>query len=87
MGCEVTVLSRSLEKKDLALKLGAKDMILTTNKEEFNKANRSFDFILDTISADHDINAYAGLLKTDGTIIIGERNYFFYIYIFNYKIY
>ena len=70
MGCEVTVLSRSKSKRDLALKLGAHNFLLTTDEEAFKAANRSFNFILDTVSAKHDVNAYASLLKTNGTLII-----------------
>lgn len=70
MGCEVTVLSRSESKKDLAMKLGAHNFLITKDEEAFKAANRSLDFILDTVSAKHDLNAYASLLKTNGTLII-----------------
>jgi uncharacterized zinc-type alcohol dehydrogenase-like protein len=70
MGCKVTVLSRSKSKEEEALDLGADKVLITTNESEFKAASRSFDFILDTVSAKHDLNAYCGLLKTDGTLII-----------------
>jgi alcohol dehydrogenase (NADP+) len=70
MGCNVTVLSRTRAKQQDALDLGADKVLITTNESEFKAASRSFDFILDTVSAKHDLNAYTGLLKTDGTLII-----------------
>ncbi|KAJ3197177.1 hypothetical protein HK101_005456 [Irineochytrium annulatum] len=70
MGAHVTVLSRSAGKEAEALKLGAENVLIYTNEDAFKSANRSFDFIVDTVSAKHDINAMAGLLRTDGTLII-----------------
>ncbi|KAJ3261671.1 hypothetical protein HK103_004622 [Boothiomyces macroporosus] len=70
LGCEVTVLSRSASKNDEAFKLGAKKVLITTNENAFKAANRSFDYILDTVSAKHDLGAYLTLLKTDGTLVI-----------------
>ena len=70
MGCKVTVLSRSKTKENDALRLGADKVLITTNESEFKASARSFDFILDTVSAKHDLNAYTTLLKTDGTLII-----------------
>ncbi len=69
-GAEVTVLSRSDDKKKDALRLGADDHQATGNPETFAKLARRFDFILDTVSAPHDFNAYLELLKTDGTMIL-----------------
>lgn len=69
-GAEVTVLSRSDDKKQDALRLGAADHQATGNPETFAKLARRFDFILDTVSAPHDFNAYLELLKTDGTMIL-----------------
>ncbi|RKH26368.1 NAD(P)-dependent alcohol dehydrogenase [Corallococcus sp. CA041A] len=70
MGAEVTVLSTSPSKRDDALALGATHFEATSDKATFKKLRRSFDFILDTVSAQHDYNAYLSLLKTDGTMII-----------------
>jgi uncharacterized zinc-type alcohol dehydrogenase-like protein len=70
MGAHVTVLSRTPAKNDLAHKLGAEKVLITTDPEAFKVAQRSFDFILDTVSGDHDIDAYLSLLKTDGTLIM-----------------
>ena len=70
MGAHVTVLSTSPSKRDDALKLGADDFAATGDKQTFKKLAGSFDFILDTVSAAHDYNAYLGLLRHDGTMIL-----------------
>jgi alcohol dehydrogenase (NADP+) len=70
MGAEVTVLSTSPGKREDALALGAKHFAATSDKDTFKKLRSSFDFVLDTVSAPHDYNAYLSLLKTDGTMII-----------------
>jgi len=70
MGTEVTVLSTSEWKQTDAKRLGAADFALTSQPETFTRLQRHFDFILDTVSAPHDYNAYVNLLKTDGTMIL-----------------
>ena len=70
MGAQVTVLSHSAAKRDAALSLGADDFIDTSSEEAFNKNSRRFSFILDTVSAQHDYNAYLGLLKRDGNMVL-----------------
>ena len=70
MGAHVTVLSTSPSKRDDALKLGADDFAATSDKDTFKRLAGSFDFILDTVSAPHDYNAYLGLLRRDGTMIL-----------------
>ncbi len=70
MGAKVTVLSTSPSKRDDALKLGADDFAASSDKEAFKKLAGSFDFILDTVSAPHDYNAYLNLLRRDGTMIL-----------------
>jgi uncharacterized zinc-type alcohol dehydrogenase-like protein len=70
MGAHVTVLSHSPNKREDALKLGADDFVVTQEAEAFEKNARRFDFILDTVSAQHDYNAYLGLLKRDGTMVL-----------------
>ena len=70
MGAEVTVLSTSPSKKEDALKLGAHHFAATADKATFKQLAGSFDFILDTVSAEHDYNAYLGLLKVDGTMVL-----------------
>ncbi len=70
MGAKVTVLSTSPSKREDALMLGADDFAATSDKQTFKKLAGSFDFILDTVSAPHDYNAYLGLLRRDGTMIL-----------------
>jgi alcohol dehydrogenase (NADP+) len=68
-GAEVTVLSTSPKKEEDAKKLGAHDFVVTTDKAQVKAAMGTFDFILDTVSAEHDFKMYLSLLKTDGTLI------------------
>lgn len=65
-GAEVTVLSTSPEKEDDAKKLGAHKFVVTKDANQLESVAGSFDFILDTVSAPHDLNMYIGLLKTKG---------------------
>lgn len=69
-GAHVTVFTTSPRKKEDALRLGAHDVILSTSTGEMQKHAGTFDFILDTIAADHDINAYLNMLGHDGNITL-----------------
>ena len=70
LGAEVTLFSRSAGKVADAKKLGAHEVIITKDEEELeNQANR-FDFIIDTVSASHNINAFLGVLKRDGVLCL-----------------
>ncbi|EIC30368.1 MULTISPECIES: NAD(P)-dependent alcohol dehydrogenase [Methylomicrobium] len=69
-GAHVTVLSHSPGKRDDALKLGADDFIVTSEAEAFTRNAGRFSFILDTVSATHDYNAYLNLLGLDGTMVL-----------------
>jgi uncharacterized zinc-type alcohol dehydrogenase-like protein len=69
-GAHVVVFTTSPNKKEDALRLGADEVVVSRNAEEMHKHTGSFDFILDTISADHDINAYLNLLTRDGNITL-----------------
>ena len=69
-GAHVAVFTTSPGKKEDALRLGAHEVIISTNPEEMQKHAGSFDFILDTISADHDINAYINMLGFEGNITL-----------------
>lgn len=69
-GAEVTVLSTSPNKEQAAKDLGAHKFVVTSNEEQFKAVQGNFDFILDTVSAPHDINLYLSLLKTNGTHIV-----------------
>ena len=68
MGADVTVFTTSQSKVEDAKKLGAHNVILSKDSKQMEAAANSFDFILDTVSADHDIGAYLNLLKRDGTL-------------------
>jgi uncharacterized zinc-type alcohol dehydrogenase-like protein len=70
LGAHVVVFTTSPGKKDDALRLGAHEVILSTNAEEMQKQAGSFNFILDTIAAKHDINAYINMLGLDGNITL-----------------
>ncbi|MCA6094544.1 NAD(P)-dependent alcohol dehydrogenase [Streptomyces sp. SCA3-4] len=69
MGAEVTVLSQSLRKKDDGLRLGADHYHATSDPATFEALAGTFDLILNTVSADLDLDAYIGLLKTGGTLV------------------
>ena len=70
LGTEVTVLSTSEGKRKEAERLGAAAFVVTSDPETFAQHQRGFDYILDTVSAPHDYNAYLNLLKTDDTMIL-----------------
>ena len=70
MGAEVTVLSQSLNKEADGKRLGADHYYATSDKETFKKLRGTFDLILNTVSAPLDWNAYAALLKPEGTLCI-----------------
>jgi alcohol dehydrogenase (NADP+) len=70
MGAEVTVLSQSLSKKDDGLKLGADHYYATSDAETFTKLAGSFDLIICTVGVAIDWNAYLGLLKVDGSMVV-----------------
>ncbi len=69
-GAQVVVFTTSSNKKDDALRLGADEIVISKNADEMQKHAGSFDFILDAVSADHDINAYINLLRRDGNITL-----------------
>jgi len=70
LGAHVVVFTTSPGKTDDALRLGADEVAVSRNDDEMNKHAGSFDFILDTVSANHDINAYLALLKHDGNLTL-----------------
>src|SRR5687767_14796610 len=70
MGAEVTVLSTSPSKEADARKLGAHNFLNTKDADATAAAGGGFDLILDTISANHDYNAYLGLLGLNGVMVI-----------------
>lgn len=68
-GAEVTMLSHSPSKEADAKRLGAHHFALTSKEETLQSLTKSFDFIIDTVSAPHDYNVYLNLLNTDGVMI------------------
>jgi uncharacterized zinc-type alcohol dehydrogenase-like protein len=75
-GADVVVFTTSPGKKDAARALGADDVVVSRNADEMEKHAGSLDFILDTVSASHDINAYLNLLRHDGNLTLvgaGEK--------------
>ena len=70
MGAEVTVFSRSPNKEQDAIKLGAKKFVITTDLKNFDPLMGQLDLIIDTVSANHDFSPYLGTLKTGGTHIL-----------------
>src|SRR5947209_4505531 len=69
-GAHVAVFTTSPNKKEDALRLGADEVVISLNADEMKKHEDSFDFILDAVSADHDINAYLRLLGRDGNLTL-----------------
>ena len=69
-GAEVTLFTTSPNKKDDAHRLGAQHVVISKDQAEMDKHVRSFDFILDTVSGEHDLNAYLNLLKRDGAMVL-----------------
>ncbi|MER5182516.1 NAD(P)-dependent alcohol dehydrogenase [Streptomyces sp. NPDC002896] len=70
MGAEVTVLSRSLAKKDDGLRLGADHYYATSDPATFEQLAGTFDLIVNTVSAELDVDAYLNLLTVNGTLAI-----------------
>jgi alcohol dehydrogenase (NADP+) len=69
-GARVVVFTTTPGKAEDAVRLGAHDVVISKNAAEMEKQLGSFDFILDTVSAVHDLNAYLDLLKRDGTLTL-----------------
>jgi alcohol dehydrogenase (NADP+) len=69
MGAEITVLSQTLSKKDDGLRFGAKHYYATSERSTFKELASSFDLILNTVSANLNIDAYLRLLRVDGTLV------------------
>ena len=69
-GAHTVLFTTSPGKREDALRLGADEVILSKDANEMQRHANSFDFILDAVSAEHDINAYLNLLKRDGTLTL-----------------
>jgi uncharacterized zinc-type alcohol dehydrogenase-like protein len=70
MGAEVTVLSTSKTKEQDARRLGAHDFVVSIDSKNLDALANRFDFILDAVSAPHDLNAYLRLLRRDGVLAL-----------------
>ena len=70
LGAHVVAFTTSPRKKEDALRLGADEVVVSRNADEMRKHAGSFDFILDAVSAEHDINAYINLLRRDGNLTL-----------------
>jgi len=70
LGADVVLFTTSANKAADAKRLGADEVVVSKNPEEMQKQARRLDFILDCVSADHDLNAYLSLLKRDGHMVM-----------------
>jgi uncharacterized zinc-type alcohol dehydrogenase-like protein len=70
LGAQVTVFTTSPNKKEDAFRLGAHEVVVSRDAAEMQKHVGTFNFILDAVSADHDINAYLNLLARDGNLTL-----------------
>ena len=70
LGAHVVLFTTSPNKKEDAQRLGAHEVVVSKNQNEMDRHLNSFDFILDTVSAQHDLNAYLALLKRDSTLTL-----------------
>jgi len=68
LGAHTVVFTTSPGKKEDALRLGADGVVISKNADEMNRHAGSFDFILDAVAAEHDLNAYLNLLARDGNL-------------------
>jgi uncharacterized zinc-type alcohol dehydrogenase-like protein len=70
MGAHVVLFTTSPNKREDALRLGAKEVVVSKNPEEMAAHANSFDFILNTVAAPHNLDAFLGLLKRDATMTL-----------------
>jgi uncharacterized zinc-type alcohol dehydrogenase-like protein len=70
MGAHVVLFTTSPNKKEDAQRLGAHEVVVSKKRSEMARHANSFDFILDTVSAQHDLNDYLALIKRDGTLTL-----------------
>ncbi len=69
-GAHVVLFTTSANKTEDARRLGADEVVISKDDAQMRKHGGSFDLILDTVSAEHDMNAYLSLLKRDGTLVV-----------------
>jgi uncharacterized zinc-type alcohol dehydrogenase-like protein len=70
MGAHVVAFTTSDSKRQAALDLGANEVVVSRNADEMKAHANSFDFILNTVAASHSLDAFTGLLKRDGTMVL-----------------
>jgi uncharacterized zinc-type alcohol dehydrogenase-like protein len=70
LGAHVVAFTTSADKKQDALDLGADEVVLSRDKDEMKAHRGSFDFILNTVAAPHNLDAFTALLKRDGTMVL-----------------
>ena len=70
MGAHVVAFTTSESKRQDALDLGADEVVVSRNRDEMKKHGGSFDFILNTVAASHDLDAFTQLLRRDGTLCL-----------------
>jgi len=70
MGAEVTVFSTSPGKEEDARRLGAKHFVVSKDEAAMAAQANTFSFVIDAVSAQHDLNLYLGLLKRDGALVL-----------------
>ena len=70
MGNNVTIVSSSPNKEEMAKSMGADKFVVSQNSEAMKEATKSLDLILDTIAADHDIGPILNLLKKKSTYVV-----------------
>lgn len=69
-GAHVVLFTRSVDKAEDAVRLGADEVVISTQPDDMQAHLDSFDFILDSVAASHDLNQYLSLLKRDGTLCL-----------------
>ncbi|PAU93610.1 hydroxyacid dehydrogenase [Aliifodinibius salipaludis] len=70
LGAEVVMITRSPEKADDAKRLGADEVLISTDQEQMSEHQGSFDFLLNTIPVGHDLDPYIQLLSIDATMVL-----------------
>ena len=70
LGAHVVLFTTSPKKTEDGIRLGASEVVISKNEAEMQKHAGSFDFILDAVSADHDVNAYLNLVKRNGSMVL-----------------
>jgi len=70
LGAHTVVFSRSLSKKEDALRLGADEVVISTDAEQMKQHAGTFDLLLNTVSADHDVVPLLNMLRPDGTMVM-----------------